>query len=415
MALISDRFTDDGQSILQLSYIQQKYIGIYNRKCETGEYSYRKLECECGQGDFEVIAKKDRYGIPIDTVICRNCGLIITNPCLDDPSNNEFYDNEYPYIYRAEEKPSEEVFQDGKRAAGSIISFIRKYTGKQTGKVLEIGCADGRNIAAFDERGYDACGIDLSHTYVEFGKNKGLNLICTDAETFEKQGHKFDIIVLNHVLEHFTNPGRELGVIRRMLKPEGCLFVAVPGVRALAFNAYEADFLRMLQNAHIYNFTGTTLCNVMKKYGFASIYCNEFIYSVFRKCDPEVSFNNAYEETMSFLRKTEEVKGNIVPLLIERAKGIISSYGEGEVLLYGTAIELDVIVQKTRNLAPIKGFFYTDAKTPEEVAKFIRTSGGSVKCILVVDTKENKRLVQELSDAIDCSQVNLYSVYSEIF
>ena len=415
MALISERYKSDGRSVLELSDIQRKYIDIFNRKCLCGEYTYRKLECECGQGDFEVIAEKDRYGIPVNTVICKNCGLIITNPCLDDKSNNEFYDNEYPFIYRAEEKPSEEEFLSMKQEAASIISFIQKYTGKQSGNVLEIGCADGRNVAAFAEKGYRACGIDLSHTYVEFGKSKGLNLYCTDAEDFERSGHKFDIIVLNHVLEHFTNLGRELNLIRRMLDRDGCLFVAVPGVKALSFGVYNADFLKMLQNAHIYNFTSDTLCNVMKKYGFECIHSNEFIYSVFRIGEEESCFNNVYRETVDFLQKTEIAKGNTSALLIERAGKIISSYDKGEVLLYGTAFELDEIVGNIASLTPVKGFFYSDSKKPKEVIEYIRSSKGDVKCLIVADHDRDRSTIEELEKLADCKEFSIYSVYRELF
>lgn len=415
MALISERYKSDGRSVLELSDIQRKYIDIFNGKCLTGEYTFRKLECECGQGDFEVIAEKDRYGIPVNTVICKNCGLIITNPCLDDKSNNEFYDNEYPFIYRAEEKPSEEEFLSMKQEAASIISFIQKYTGKQSGNVLEIGCADGRNVAAFAENGYRACGIDLSHTYVEFGKSKGLNLYCTDAEDFERSGQKFDIIVLNQVLEHFTNLGRELKLIRRMLDRDGCLFVAVPGVKVLPFGVYNADFLKMLQNAHIYNFTSDTLCNVMKKYGFECIHSNEFIYSVFRIGEEESCFNNVYRETVDFLQKTEIAKGNTSALLIERAGKIISSYGKGEVLLYGTAFQLDKIVGNIASLTPVKGFFYSDSKKPKEVIEYIRSSNGAVKCLIVADHDRDRSTIEELEKLADCKELSIYSVYRELF
>ncbi len=415
MALISDRFADDGKSVLELSDIQKKYIGIFEDKCKSGEYKFRKCSCECGSDDLEVIAKKDRYGIPMDTVICRNCGLIMTNPLLDDESNNAFYDNEYPFIYRAEEAPSEEVFLDRKKAAESIISFIRRHSGIESGTVLEIGCADGRNVAAFAEAGYDACGIDLSHTYVEFGKSKGLNLFCTDASSFEKEGKKFDIVVLNHVLEHFTDIGREIGVISRMMNPDGCLFIAVPGVKALTFGAYEADFLRLLQNAHIFNFTKETLCSVMSAYGFECIFANEFIYSIFKKGNAAVQKMTSYEDTISYLRLLEEARGDLRTLLIGRVTDKISKSDKGDVLLYGTAKELDAIVQRLESIDPIRGFFYSDAKSPEEIAKYIHALADKPKCVIVADSRQNNDLMEKLTYLLKDGCVELFSVYSEPF
>ncbi len=415
MPLISERFSDDGVPILVLTELQKKYIDIFRKKCSSGEYKFKKRTCECGSNDFEIIARKDRYGIPIDTVICRNCGLIMTNPCLDDYSNNSFYDNEYPFIYRAEEAPSEEVFLERKKAAVGIISFIRKHSGILSGKVLEIGCADGRNVAAFAESGYDAFGIDLSHAYVEFGKKKGLNLFCVDAASFVEKGLKFDIIVLNHVLEHFINLERELDVIKKMMTPDGFLFVAVPGIKALTFGVYDSDFLKLLQNAHIYNFTKSTLCSVMGRHGFSCVFCNEIIYSIFKNTEGQASYPNAYTDTRGYLKRLEEAAGDIRTLLIKRFQDIIGSFDVGEVLLYGTAIELDAIIQKIDSTAPIKGFFYSDSKTPEEVMFFIRLSGKSVKCLVIADNRQNDVLLEKYSDLIRDNEIELVSVYSELF
>ena len=67
--LLSERYMNDGNPALSLSDIQKEYIRLFNNKCKNGDYSFRSLECECGNSDFEVIAQKDRYGIPVDTVI----------------------------------------------------------------------------------------------------------------------------------------------------------------------------------------------------------------------------------------------------------------------------------------------------------------------------------------------------------
>ncbi|MCR5128365.1 MAG: class I SAM-dependent methyltransferase [Lachnospiraceae bacterium] len=414
ISLISEKYKNDGVATLELSELQKRHIKKFTDKCFSGEYAFRMRECECGHGDFEVIAQKDRYGIAMDTVICKNCGLIMTNPCMDDRSNNSFYDIDYPYIYRAEEKPSESVFLQAKEEAEYIIRFIQKHTGKRDGSVLEIGCADGRNVAAFVEAGYEATGIDLSHTYVDFGKCKGLNLICTDAASFAEGGNQFDIVVVNHVLEHFTDLARELNTIRSLLKSEGYLFVAVPGVKALALGAYQGKFLLMLQNAHIFNFTKDTLCWVMKKYGFDQVYCNEWVCGIFRKGESENGFGNQYYDTISFLKKTEDANGDLNKLLCNRADEIVGMYGEGEVILYGTAAELDIFVQRITDLSKIRGFFYTDKKTISQVIDYALATD-DIKCIFMADASKNEKLISELDELKYDKGVNVFSAYCELF
>ena len=411
--LLNDRYTNDGIPAFNLSDIQRDYIHRFNEKCEKGEYSFRERKCECEKGDFEVIAQKDRYGIPLDTVICRNCGLILTSPCLDDESNNSFYDGEYHYIYRAETTPSDERFEERKNDAKRIIEFIQRYTGLESGGVLEIGCADGGNIAAFNESGYRGTGIDLSHIYVEYGKGKGLDLYCSDSTSFAKRGQQFDIVVLNHVLEHFTDLERELYTISCLMKDTGYLFVAVPGVKYLTFGAYDRDFLKMLQNAHIFNFTKDTLCQTMKKYGFDSIFANEAVYALFKKGTPESSFSNHYTDNMNYLKCVEEAAGDAEPLLIYRTVEKLSDCEKGDVLLYGTALELDALVQRLPDLSAIRGFFYTDRKTPEEVVEYMKDS--EIHRLLLVDAKNDILFVQKIPELIKDSSIRLMSVYRELF
>ena len=413
--LISPRFVNDGVASLSLSPLQKEYIELFENKCRCGEYSLKNRTCECGHDDFEVIAQKDRYGIGVDTVICKNCGLIMTNPCLDDKSNNDFYKNDYPYIYRAETKPSEDIFKNSRDEAEQIITFIRKHTGMTEGRVLEIGCADGRNVIAFAENGYDACGIDLSKEYVDFGKDKGLNLFCEDSETFEKRGLKFDLIILNHVLEHLIDLDRDLSIIHKMLNPNGRLYVGVPGVKALSLGEYKGDFLLMLQNAHVFNFTKTTLCRVMKKYGFDAIFCNEGVYGIFEKGDRGVIDDNVYADTIQYLRRIERISGDRGKLLFDRVNDIVRNYGKGEVLLYGTAMELDGFVQNIEDLSPIRGFFYTDKKTPGQVVEYVQALTNELKCILVIDATKNDSLLNEFADRIKGDEISVYSAYTDLY
>lgn len=411
--LLSERYVDDGLPAFALSDVQKEHIRSFNEKCTSGIYSFRNRICECGSNDFEVIAQKDRYGLPVDTVICRNCGLIMTNPCLDDTSNALFYDNEYHYIYRSETKPSEQNYEERKHDAHTIIDFIQKHAGMFEGTVLEIGCADGGNVAAFNEKGYTASGIDLSHTYVEFGKNKGLDLYCSDAASFARTGNKYDLVVLNHVLEHFTDLQGELQVIRELVNDDGYLFIAVPGLKYLTFGAYDCDFLLMLQNAHVYNFTKDTLIQAMKKNGFDCVFANEAVYGLFKKGTSVSSFGNFYHDNYNYLMEIENASGNRQLLLIKRAIRELNSSKSCEIILYGTATELDALTQSMPDLSPIRGFFYTDRKSPSEVVEYLINN--NLKHLWLVDSARDKDLTQELSELIIDRNISLFSVYREMF
>ena len=83
--LISERYKNDGISLYSLNDIQITYI---NKFIHNNEIKYITLDkCPiCGHKNFILIAEKDRYGIPVDTVICERCSLIFNlNQIIPSP------------------------------------------------------------------------------------------------------------------------------------------------------------------------------------------------------------------------------------------------------------------------------------------------------------------------------------------
>ena len=104
------------------------------------------------------------------------------------------------------------------------------------------------------------------------------------------------------------NIEQELDVISKLLKEDGVLFVAVPGIKALV-STYGSDFLKYLQNAHVYDFTLGTLEQVMNKYGFELVVGNENINSIFKYTGVKREMEkNYFLDIMSFLYQLEDVR-----------------------------------------------------------------------------------------------------------
>ena len=61
---------------------------------------------------------------------------------------------------------------------------------------------------------------------------------------------EYDLIIMNHVLEHFNNPIATLKKVIKHMKVDGYLYIGVPNI--LNFS------LMQLQNAHVYYFSPKT-------------------------------------------------------------------------------------------------------------------------------------------------------------
>ena len=150
---------------------------------------YEKYNCECGATaeDFEVLSEEDRYGLPVHTVICKKCGLVMTNPRMIQESYDYFYQNIFGRLYRGVDKGEdyEQYFERQKKRGELIYHSVKEMWNVEFQNILEIGCASGGILGAFAEHGYQVTGIDLDDKFLEYGRNRGLNLL---------QGHSSELV-----------------------------------------------------------------------------------------------------------------------------------------------------------------------------------------------------------------------------
>ena len=328
--MLSERYGCDGKSAMKLNKLQEEAKKEFVSKMKSNKYKFAEYNCECGSGleSMELLAAKDRYGLPVETRICKKCGLVMTNPYMTQESLNSFYDNEYRKLYNGEEYEDITPYFEFQNIRGyNLWNWISSQIDTSNIKnILEIGTGSGGILWAIKRMNpkVNVTGIDLGSRYIEYGKNKGINLIVSDSKSWgEKisEEEKYDLIILSQVLEHFLDLKEELDSVKRLLSPRGVLFVGVPGI--MSIDKGDSDFLMFLQNAHVRHFSLGTLTQVMKKYGFSLVAGDEEVNSIF-KCDMVVDSlgeKNYYPETMAYLVSLEEKKKT--KSVIKRAKSKI--------------------------------------------------------------------------------------------
>lgn len=102
-----------------------------------------------------------------------------------------------------------------------LIEFFTEYPIK--GKLLDVGCGQGRDAIALARLGYSVTGIDNSKVGIDqmnqIGREENLNLVglVEDIYAFDRYS-EFDIILLDSMF-HFTKKDKrkEIGFIKRIL------------------------------------------------------------------------------------------------------------------------------------------------------------------------------------------------------
>ncbi len=247
---------NDGKSYVKLNELQKHQIKEFLNKVKSGIYKFEKNPCLCGKTNEEldvVISEKDRYGIPCEIVLCRNCGLIRLKERLDNYSTVEFYKNDYRNIYVGKEIASEEFFLDQIKRGETFLILFDKFVGiNNINTVFEIGCGAGGILYPFYLKGKKVSGCDFNENYLKFGIEKGLDLYLGEVNT-QKTPHKSqDLVILSHVLEHLNNPIEAMNNIIELVSDGKYLIVEVPGIFYISRTYFNP--ILYFQNAHVYNY-----------------------------------------------------------------------------------------------------------------------------------------------------------------
>ena len=113
-----------------------------------------------------------------------------------------------------------------------VVDFIKYYNFEKNLKVLDCGCADGRNSEYLINEGFEVTGVDFSQTVIERTQKrlpKG-KFLTGDIRKLDKiESNSFDFLIDAGAL-HVNYPQDTISIIKeyhRILKPSGKMFIRV--------------------------------------------------------------------------------------------------------------------------------------------------------------------------------------------
>ena len=217
----------------------------------------------CGTREAEEIARLDRQGKPLRTVICRKCGLVWSDPVPTEETLRRFYSEEYRLRYKGISRPTlEHVYRAGKVAA-LRFRYLKELL-KPGSAVVDVGSGAGEFVYLMRRLGFDARGVQPHEGYARYSQEElEIPVQLGFVRQVRLPPESCHLVTLYHALEHMASPSEVLEHVREWLEPRGWLVIEVPNVEATCQSPGHR-----FHPAHLYSFNPASLRRLGEKAGF---------------------------------------------------------------------------------------------------------------------------------------------------
>lgn len=188
---------------------------------------------------------------------CESCGCGQTHP---SPANLNRY---YPDKYRRYSPLIAAILRILYRRR--VEKWVKLFA--SPGAAFEIGCGDGLMLAMLRQRGWRVSGSERTESAAHIARQQyGLEIVAGGLESMDPS-RRFDLVLLNQVLEHLADPAATVSMLASRLEPDGKLIVGVPNLASWQARFGGATWFHLDAPRHLYHFSLPSLTKLMRDHG----------------------------------------------------------------------------------------------------------------------------------------------------
>ncbi len=147
------------------------------------------------------------------------------------------------------------------------LSLINSYVSKTSEEknILDIGCGTGDFLQTAQKNDWIVSGIEPNDDARTIANQKTNNSVFNIEHLLEFKNHSFDIITLWHVLEHLPNLEEHVHLLKKLLKPEGRIIIAVPNYKSYDAKKYKEFWAAYDVPRHLWHFNKVAMSKLFSK------------------------------------------------------------------------------------------------------------------------------------------------------
>ena len=188
--------------------------------------------------------------------------MLITHPQPSLEKLPSYYES-VDYISHTDGKRSlfEKMYQFVKGIAlKNKLKLINSQSEK--GRILDIGAGVGDFLSVAKKDGWETIGIEPSEKAKTIAIKKGVSFV---ESIVELENNSFDVITMWHVLEHVPDLENQIAELKRLLKPNGTILIAVPNFNSFDANYYGNFWAAFDVPIHLWHFSKTAVEKLFSK------------------------------------------------------------------------------------------------------------------------------------------------------
>jgi len=224
----------------------------------------------CNSNEFSPFLECVDYTVSRETFQiseCKSCHFKITNPRPEEDKLGQYYKSEN-YISHSNTSKGFINFAYQTIRKFTLLKKLQLISGYyKTGKILDIGCGTGEFLNICKNAKWTTLGIEPdAEARKKAVENYGLD-VKEEGAIKGLKNEEFDIISMWHVLEHVPRLNERIEDLKRLIKPDGIIIVAVPNLTSLDAKIYKEHWAAYDLPRHLYHFSPKDIDSVFKNHG----------------------------------------------------------------------------------------------------------------------------------------------------